>query len=178
VIEPPREIRTKRLWLRWPGLADAEAIFEEYATDPEVTRYLTWRPHSELGTVTAFLEDTIAHNESGHAYSWALTDSAAGRTIGMLGARVRGHMIDIGYVLAKKYWGKGYMPEAVSWFTEWAIRQPGIYRVWAVCDTQNLASARTLEKSGFEREGMLHRWIVHPNVSSEPRDCYIYGRSR
>ena len=52
---------------------DAEAIFEEYAADPEVTRYLSWSTHRELQTVADFLSTAIAHNRSGHSYSWALT---------------------------------------------------------------------------------------------------------
>jgi ribosomal-protein-alanine N-acetyltransferase len=178
VIAPPKTFRTRRLSLRWPVIEDAQAIFEEYATDPDVTRYLTWTPHKELATVVEFLTGVIHRNESGEAFSWALSRSDEGQVIGMLGARARGHMVDIGYVLGRRHWGNGYMPEAVSWLTDWALQQPGVFRVWAVCDAENTASARTLEKSSFEREGLLRRWIVHPNCSSEPRDCHIYGRVR
>ena len=41
----------------------------------------------------------------------------------------------------------------------------------AVCDVDNVSSARVLEKSSFTREGVLHRWLVHPNISDEPRDA-------
>jgi RimJ/RimL family protein N-acetyltransferase len=178
VIETPKEIRTKRLLLRWPVIEDAEAIFEEYATDPDVTRYLTWAPHKELATVIEYLSGVIDSNDSGGSYCWALCKPAETSVIGMLGARIRGHMVDIGYVLGRKHWGNGYMTEAVSWLAEWALQQPGVFRVWAVCDTENVASARVLEKSHFKREGTLRRWIIHPNRSDEPRDCYIYGRAR
>jgi len=61
----------------------------------------------------------------------------------------------------------------------WAsLGRPEVYRVWAVCDTANLASARVLEKVGMTREGILKRWSVHPNVSPEPRDCFVYARVR
>ena len=178
MIEPPNQVRTKRLALRRPVLEDAEAIFEEYAADPEVTRYLTWVPHSERSTVVEFLASAIDGNASGKSYSWILSKPDEGTAIGMLGARVLGHMLDIGYVLGRRHWGNGYMPEAISWLAEWALQQAGVFRVSAVCDIENIASARALEKSNFEREGVLHRWIVLPNRSSEPRDCYIYGRAR
>lgn len=58
------------------------------------------------------------------------------------------------------------------------LAQPEIFGVWAVCDIENRGSARVLEKSGFQREGILRRWIMHPNVSSKPRDCYMYARVR
>ena len=70
------------------------------------------------------------------------------------------------------------MSEAVRLLVTWAMQQSPIFRVRAVCDTANLASARVLEKAGLEREGILRRWIVHPNISSEPRDCFVYARVR
>jgi RimJ/RimL family protein N-acetyltransferase len=177
-VTPPRSFQTRRLFLRWPVIEDARAIFEDYATDTEVTRYLTWLPHRELGTVVDFLSTAIARNESGDSYCWALTLPGDDRVIGMLAARVGSHMTNIGYVLARKHWGNGYMPEAVSQLSGWLLQQPGMFRVWAVCDTANVASTRTLEKSNFEREGLLRRWIIHSGCSSEPRDCYVYGRAR
>lgn len=178
VIQTPREARTERLVLRWPVTEDAQAIFEEYAADPEVTRYLTWTPHKEPATVIEYLAGVIEQNESGGSYCWALCNPDSNRVIGMIGGRVRGHRVDIGYVLGREHWGVGYMTESVSWLAEWALQLPGVFRVWAVCDTENRASARVLEKSQFEREGTLRRWIIHPNRSDEPRDCYVYGRVR
>lgn len=70
------------------------------------------------------------------------------------------------------------MTEAVSAVAEWLLTAQGLYRVWAVCDTENTASSRVMEKVGMSREGILKRWTVHPNASSEPRDCYVYARVR
>ena len=70
------------------------------------------------------------------------------------------------------------MTETLSEVAVWALHQPSIFRIGAVCDVDNIGSARVLEKSGFVREGVLQRWLVHPNVSGEPRDCYSYGRAR
>lgn len=178
MIHAPREARTERLVLRWPVIEDTQAIFEEYATDPEVTRYLTWVPHKEPATVMEFLAGVIKQNESGGWYSWALCKPEDDRVIGMVAGRVCGHMVDIGYVLGRKHWGNGYMTESASWLAEWALQLPGVFRVWAVCDIENMASARVLEKSQFQREGILRRWINHPNRSDEPRDCYVYARAR
>ena len=170
-------IETPRLRLRPFRESDLDALTRLDA-DPEVTRYLTWSPHREIRTVVEFLSTAIDRNRSGDSYSWALTRTGDDRVIGMLGARVGSHMTNIGYVLARKHWGNGYMPEAVSWLTDWLLQQSAMFRLWAVCDTANTASARTLEKASFDREGLLRRWIVHPNCSTEPRDCYVYGRAR
>lgn len=178
MIEPPSELRTARLLLRTPVIDDADAILSEYAADPEVTRYLTWAPHKESETVAEFLKELIERRRSGQEFSWLLMLQDECRVMGMISARVQAHSVDIGYVLGRKHWNRGFMAEAISVVSEWWLSQPGIFRISAVCDTENVGSARALEKAGFKREGELSRWIVLPNRSSEPRDCYIYGRVR
>jgi RimJ/RimL family protein N-acetyltransferase len=82
---------------------------------------------------------------------------------------------ELGFVLARRYWDQGYMTEAMKAVMDWALRRGDVYRVWAVCDIDNLASARVMEKAGMQREGVLKRWSVHPNISAEPRDSYCYA---
>jgi len=67
------------------------------------------------------------------------------------------------------------MPEAVRAIIDLAFVSPAIYRVWAVTDVENFASARVMEKAGMVREGRLARYIMHPNISDEPRDVYCYA---
>jgi RimJ/RimL family protein N-acetyltransferase len=67
------------------------------------------------------------------------------------------------------------MTEALRPIVRWALAQPQIYRVWAVCDVDNPASGRVLEKLGMQHEGVLRCWTLHPNVSDAPRDCDCYA---
>jgi RimJ/RimL family protein N-acetyltransferase len=67
------------------------------------------------------------------------------------------------------------MAEAVRPVVAWLLSQPEIYRVWAFCDLENTGSARVLEKVGMQREGVLRRWAVHPNVGDTPRDCVCFS---
>jgi RimJ/RimL family protein N-acetyltransferase len=67
------------------------------------------------------------------------------------------------------------MTEALSAAVAWARTMPRIRRVWAVCDVDNRASARVMEKAGLVFEGVLRRWAVHPNISPVPRDCTCYA---
>ena len=96
----------------------------------------------------------------------------------MLEARMQGTTVDIGYVLAPSHWGKGFMPEAIQALTGVALQKPSVYRVQATCDTENVPSQRALEKSGFRREGRFERYTVHPNISPEPRACFMYAKCR
>jgi RimJ/RimL family protein N-acetyltransferase len=172
---PPERFQTARLTLRRPTLDDAQAIFEEYAADPDVTKYLVFKPHVEVETVRVFLRELMAAVEEGARFPWAITLTGADRPIGMLEIRVDGTGGNIGYVLAKRHWGRGYMPEALRVVVDWAMAQPEIYRVWAFCDVDNVTSARVMDKIGMQREGILRRWSVSPNVSDEPRDCFCYS---
>jgi [ribosomal protein S5]-alanine N-acetyltransferase len=96
----------------------------------------------------------------------------------MLEARIQGTTVDIGYVLARFHWGKRFMPEAIQALASTALESPGIFRVQAACDTENIPSKRALEKAGFVREGRLARLTIHPNISPEPRACFMYAKCR
>jgi [ribosomal protein S5]-alanine N-acetyltransferase len=173
--KPPEQFETARLLGRAAAVADAEAIFAQYAQDGEVAKYMIWRPHQHVSETKEFLQRCEEGWRNGTACPWVLTLKESGRLIGMVELRPNDWRADLGYVLERASWGQGYMTEAVRFVAEWALSQPGVYRVWATCDVDNLASARVLEKVGMQREGVLRRWIMHPNISEEPRDCYCYA---
>jgi RimJ/RimL family protein N-acetyltransferase len=104
-----------------------------------------------------------------------ITLKADGQVIGMIDARIHSPEVEIGYGLARAHWGKGYMREAVRTVIDWAFEQPSIYRVCATTDLENIPSQRVLEKVGMRREGLLRKYIIHPNISDIPRDSYIYA---
>nr|WP_298414549.1 GNAT family N-acetyltransferase [uncultured Halomonas sp.] len=169
-------IETPRLLLRAPIIEDTDAIFEEYVADPTVTHYLTWLPHESREMTASFLRAKIHGSQTGKELSWAITKKDNDRVMGMIDARFQGHRVEIGFVLGQKYWRQGYMTEAATALAKWSLGQHGIFRVWAVCDTENTGSSRVLEKSHFQREGLLRCWAMHPNKSPLPQDVYVYGR--
>ena len=70
------------------------------------------------------------------------------------------------------------MVEAVRAVAGWYLEQGVVERVWATCDVANTASARVLEKAGFEFEGVLRRWDVHPGAGGQRRDARSYSLTR
>jgi RimJ/RimL family protein N-acetyltransferase len=175
---PPDHFDTPRLLLRIPRRDDAPAIFAAYAQDAEVTRYLTWRPHKSIEETYAIRDLMAKLWQDGEAFSYAITLTGDDTLIGMIAIHPDGFKASIGYVLARPHWGKGYMTEAVRVVVDWLIRQPDIYRVFATCDVDNPASVRVMEKAGMKYEGLLRRYMIHPNISEEPRDCLMYARVR
>ncbi|HEV2800701.1 MAG TPA: GNAT family N-acetyltransferase [Pyrinomonadaceae bacterium] len=175
-MKPPTHIETARLSLRKPVAADVPLIYAAYAADPAVTRYLTWRPHQSLADGERPFAEQQAAWESGKYFSWVITLKEQNELAGMISVRPEGWRVDLGYVLGRKWWGRGLMTEAVRAVTDYVLSEPEVFRVWAVCDVENAASARVLEKTGMRREGILRRWAMHPNAGDEPRDCFCYAR--
>ena len=139
---------------------------------------MIWRPHNNLGETHAYIARCIAtpHEVERTYVLVGNDDNVVGGAFAL--RRRAAHRLDCGYVLARRWWQQGLMTEVLSEIAAWALRQPSIFRIGAVCDVDNVGSARVLEKSGFAREGVLRRWLVHPNISDEPRDCYSYARVR
>jgi RimJ/RimL family protein N-acetyltransferase len=175
MTDAPVAWETKRLMARRATRDAAPQIFEAYAQDLEVARYMIWRPHRDVDETVAFLDRCERAWQDRTAFPWTLWLKDDGRLAGMIETRCTGTAVDIGYVLRRSLWRRGLMTEAVRFVVEWALLLPGVYRVWATCDVENVASARLLESVGMEREGVLRRWIVHPNISAEPRDALCYA---
>jgi len=174
----PDTVETLRLHLRRPVMTDAERIFQTYAQDREVTRYLEWIPHSSVETTKQFIALCQERWTDSVAFPYVITRKEDAELLGMIEVRPRGHRANFGYVLARSYWGNGLMPEAIAAIVKITLEPPTVYRMEATCDAENKASARVLEKSGFLREGLLRRYIIHPNISPEPRDSLLYALTK
>ncbi len=174
-MKPPEKFETERLILRRPRIEDAPILFVEYMQDTEVTRYVMWRLHTNVDQTLEFLKGCISAWDDGRRFPYVITFKEVDKPVGMVDFHINGLQAGIGYVIARAYWGQGYMSEAVRVIVKWALSQPSIYRVCADCDVENKASARVTEKVGMQREGIMRRYIIHPNVSTEPRDCYLYA---
>ena len=176
-MRPPEYLESARLKLRKPQQGDAAFIYS-YARDPEVSRYMTWQPHTDISQSQDYLEICIKDWEQGTNFPWFIQQKETETMIGVVGISLSGHRAVIGYVLNKPFWGKGYTTEAVCVVRDWVMDQPKLFRLWAVCDAENHGSRRVLEKAGMEFEGILRRYQVRPNISSEPRDVLCYSLVR
>src|SRR5687768_2776349 len=104
MVEPPVNWETQRLRLRPATRADAAFAFESYAANPEVSRYMTWRPHGSVAETEQYLRRCEEVWEQRVAFPWSLWLKSDGSFAGHLEARVKQHAVDIGYVLAPRLW--------------------------------------------------------------------------
>ena len=174
-MKRPEIIETERLILRKPRMDDALVMFAGWTQDTEVTRYLTWRPHQRLEQTETFLASCISTWNGNSRFPFMISLKETGEIIGMIDPRIEDHKVMIGYGAARTHWGKGYMIEAVRAMIHWVFQQPGIYRVYATTDVENVGSRRVMEKAGMQCEGVLRKYMIHPNISDVPRDCYMYA---
>lgn len=170
-------IETERLLLRPPSPKDAEAIFERYASDAEVTRYLGWPRHASVRDTEAFVGFSIAEWARWGVGPVLAFDKSSHVLLGSSGLVMEAaDRAATGYVFARDAWGKGFATEALRAMIALAA-EVKVGRLCALCHVDHQASWHVLEKCGFHREGVLPRHFVFPNLSPEPLDVLSYARS-
>jgi [ribosomal protein S5]-alanine N-acetyltransferase len=174
----PRLIRTDRLIFR-PFAPDDYLDVFEYASDPEVTRYMDWPTHASEEVSAAWIEETLAEWDQRQSFTWGVTtEHSSGRIVGAIGCTELSFKVSFGYVLSRAHWGKGIATEAATAVVATLGKVDGVRRIWATCDCENPASARVLSKSGCTLEGTLRNWSIRPNLPGAPvRDSYVYAKS-
>ena len=153
-----KRIETHRLILRRFGIADAEDMFENWAGDPEVTRFLTWPTHTCVEVSGMVLNDWIPRYEDGGFFNWAIELKETGRVIGNISVvklNEATKAADIGYCLGRAFWGRGIMPEALRAVMDYLFDTVELNRVAACHDVNNPKSGRVMKKAGMSREGIL-----------------------
>ena len=152
------EIETERLILRRIRNSDAYAVFTNYASDPEVTRYLTWPTHPDVLTSETVVRSWVREYERDDFYQWAIVPRDTGEVIGTISVvrmDEKTETAEIGYCMGRKWWRQGIMTEALKAVTEYMFDRVGVNRVEARHDTHNPASGRVMRKAGLRYEGTL-----------------------
>jgi [ribosomal protein S5]-alanine N-acetyltransferase len=163
-MKPTERIETERLLLLKPTLADAEAIFERYASDPEVTRYLSWPTHRSVAMTQAFLAWSDEDWERWPAGSYLIFERESGRLLGGTGIAFQSPTLAVtGYVLARDAWGQGFATEALEAMVRLA-RATGVKHLAAVCHPDHRPSAHVLEKCGFLLDEFRQDRFEFPNL--------------
>jgi len=149
-------LETQRLWLRAFRDADLEA-FAAYRSDPEVARYQGWDAPYGANKAAAFIAE-MSRKQSGTPGEWyqvAIELKGSPALIGDCAFHILedARQAEIGVTLSRHYQGQGYATEALTRLFAYLFGELGLHRVVALCDVENLASARLLERLGMRREG-------------------------
>lgn len=151
-----KTIETKRLILRKFTLNDAEVMYQNWASEPEVTKYLTWQPHESVEVTKAVIKGWMEDYREPEHYVWCIELKEIGEAIGSIGAGVSNAKVgamEIGYCISEAYWHQGITSEALAAVMDFLIKEVGVRRIEAKHDTRNLYSGKVMEKCGLKYEG-------------------------
>ena len=152
-------IETERLILRRAVREDAEAMFRNWASDPEVTKYLTWPTHGSMEATKKVLESWLPEYEKDNYYQWMIVLRERGEPIGSISVVRQNDRVEeaeIGYCIGSSWWHRGIMTEALSAVIEYLFTEVGMNRVAARHDPNNPHSGGVMRKCGMQYEG-THR---------------------
>ena len=111
------ELATERLTLRRFMIEDAESMYYNWASEDEVTRFLTWPTHKSVQDSEMVIDQWIKTYEDKKTYQWAIELNDLEQPIGSISAVKVDDEIDaveVGYCIGSKYWNKGYATEALA----------------------------------------------------------------
>lgn len=174
-----KRIETERLILRPFRLDDAESMYENWAKDPEVTKFLTWQSYSSVETANKILSIWTKEYEKKDFYQWAIELKELGQPIGSISVveqKEKEQLAQIGYCIGKAWWGQGITAEALKAVMDFLFDEVGMNRVEAMHDARNPNSGKVMVKCGMTYEGK-RRQAVWSNAGIGDECCYAMLRS-
>ena len=149
-------IETERLILRRAVREDAEAMFRNWASDPEVTRFLTWPAYENVEAARFRLDIWVRGYENANFYQWMIVPKELGEPIGSISAVHQREDIgeaELGYCIGRNWWHKGIVSEALTAVIKYFFAEVGMNRIFARHDPENPHSGRVMRKCGMKYEG-------------------------
>ena len=153
-------IETERLILRPFEKTDAPAMFRNWASDPEVTKYLTWPTYTCEEQAHHILGEWTSHYAEETFYVWAIVPKNLGEPIGSISVVASSdgaNWVEIGYCIGRSWWHRGYVSEALKAIIAFFFEEVGVGRIQAVHDPRNPNSGAVMRKCGMSCEGTLRR---------------------
>lgn len=171
-----QKLETPRLVLRKFLHDDAQDMFENWASDPIVTKYLSWPVHSDINVTNNIIDTWIKSYDSAETYQWAIEVKSSKKVVGtisLLSINNNVEKCEIGYCLSKFFWNKGIMTEAFKAVVEYAFDEIGFNRIEGRYHVGNEGSSKVMTKCGMQYEGCLRQSMK--NTQGKLVDCKHYS---
>lgn len=171
-----KTLETKRLILRKFRPEDARPMYDNWASDDNVSRHMSWATHASVDETEATLKLWLDDRDKDNYYHWIIELKEAGSPIGSIGiwsvSDVR-RKASLGYCIGKAWWNRGYTTEAVSAVFDYMFDAVGLERIEAWHHTGNPASGRVMQKAGMRHEGLARKFDT--DNTGKPVDCHLYA---
>ncbi len=149
-----QSIKTNRLILRRFALDDAKAMFDNWASDERVTKFLTWTPHENAEQTRELLKWWCEDYKKDDNYNWIIEhESTVIGSISVTNINEHSEYAEIGYCLSFEYWNKGYISEALRVVVDFLFREVGFNKIIITHAVKNPASGKVAQKCGFTLDG-------------------------
>ena len=171
-----KTLESNRLILRKFTLDDAEAMYNNWESDPECCKYLAWDVAKSVDETKELLQSWVSAYENG-ALNWVVEIKATGEIIGnicVMELNKKHSTAAIGYCYGSKFWGNGYATEALRTVIEYLLNDCGLYLVEASRISGNPASGRVMEKAGMRKDGVLRSRRINKHTK-ERNDAVVYS---
>lgn len=167
-------IEAARVSLRHLEKADTAALFEIFS-NRKAMRFWSSPPFQKRAEAERLLAEIHDYWQRKTLFQWGIALKSDDQIIGtttLFQLDEKNRRAEIGYILNRRFWGFGYVNEALNALFEFAFGEMNLHRIEADVDPRNAASVRVLEKLGFQKEGYLReRWLV----GGEIQDALFYG---
>ncbi len=151
-------LTTPQLTLRPFALTDAEDMYANWASDPDVTKYLTWPPHTSIDVSKWVLADWVSHYSEPDYYSWAIVfEGHAIGSIAVVNHDDRIGKAEVGYCIGQRWWRRGLMTEALHAVISFLFDNVGYNRIECRHDPCNPGSGGVMRKCGMKYEATLRQ---------------------
>ena len=174
LFTPFPTLSTSHLILRALRLTDLDDLYE-YASDPEIDQYVPWKHYKNIDEAHENLNEFLEEYEKDGLGAWGIEHRADKKLIGIINTSIPHRInrrVELGYTISRAYWGKGYATETVQAVIQFGFEKMNLVRIEAVLLPEHLASARVLEKSGMQFEGLLHSYQIW---RGQPRNLHMYA---
>lgn len=149
-------IETQRLMLRRATIEDAQAMFDHWASDPEVTKYLMWPAHASPDITRQVLQYWVNGYQQDNFYQWLIVPKDLGQPIGSIsGMNPNDQLssVEVAYCIGQPWWHQGLTTEALEGVMGYLFETCDFHRITAKHDTRNPHSGGVMQKCGMTCEG-------------------------
>ena len=167
-------LETERLTLRKITMADIDDIYE-YGSDLQVSKYVGWPTHESIQDTKEFVGHIVKEYESECIGFWGIELKENQKLIGTIDFvswQPKHKTAEIGYVLSRDYWGRGFTSEAAKEVLRFGFDHMELVRIQARCFLENIGSQRVMEKVGMTFEGVIRKGLF---MKDKHQDLKLYS---
>lgn len=162
-----KKIETERLILRKLELSDVESVYNNWCSDKEVSKYVTWDTHQSINDTAEYVKYKVDLYERNYRFDWVVVIKETNEVIGEIDAvktSVNYSLVELGYCFGSKYWNQGYATEALSAVVKYLKTVANVEKITACHISTNPASGRVMQKAGMTYDATLKEYVVDKNT--------------